>query len=81
MIMSTGTQALSGAIISSARKSGGFVQRLLQRISEGQERKARAMVREYLATQSDEHLASLGYGEAEIKSIRSQATGNGPSWL
>ena len=39
------------------------------------------MVREYLATQSDEHLASLGYSAAEIKSIRSQATGNGPSWL
>ena len=57
------------------------MQRLLQRISEGQERKARAMVRQYLATQSDEHLTALGYGAAEIKSIRSQATGNGPSWL
>ncbi len=79
--MSTGTQALSGAIISGARKSGGFFQRLLQRISEGQERKARAMVREYLATQSDEHLTSLGYTDAEIKSIRSQATGKGPGWL
>ncbi|MET0195291.1 MAG: hypothetical protein ABW200_18165 [Hyphomicrobiaceae bacterium] len=79
--MSTGTQALSGAIISGALKSGGFLQRLLQRISEGQARKAHVMVREYLATQSDEHLASLGYSAAEIKSIRSQATGNGPSWL
>ena len=79
--MSTGTQALSGAIISGALKSGGFLQRLLQRISEGQARKAHVMVREYLATQSDEHLASLGYSAAEIKSIRSQATGNGLSWL
>ena len=39
------------------------------------------MVREYLATQSDEHLTSLGYSAAEIKSIRSQATGQGPAWL
>ena len=76
--MSTGTQALKGAVIGGARKSGGFLQRLLQRISEGQER---TMVRQYLATQSDEHLTALGYGAAEIKSIRSQATGNGPSWL
>jgi hypothetical protein len=81
MIMSTGTQALSGAVVSSARKSEGFFQRLLARIAEGQERKARGMVREYLATQSDEHLAALGYSESEIKTIRSQATGYGPSWL
>jgi len=81
MIMSTGTQALKGAVIGGARKSGGFLQRLLQRISEGQERKARIMVRQYLATQSDERLIALGYGAAEIESIRSQATGNGPSWL
>jgi hypothetical protein len=80
MIMSTGTQALSGAVVV-ARKSEGFFRRLLQRISEGQERKARAMVREYLATQSDEHLMSLGYSAADIKSIRSQATGQGPAWL
>jgi hypothetical protein len=81
MIMSTGSQALSGAVISGARKSGGFFQHLLRRISEGQERKARVLVREYLATHSDEHLTALGYGAAEIKSIRSQATGNGPIWL
>lgn len=79
--MSTGTQALSGAVVGGIRKSDGFFQRLLARIAEGQERKARAMVREYLATQSDEHLMSLGYSAAEIKSIRSQATGQGPAWL
>jgi hypothetical protein len=81
MIMSTGTQALSGAVVGSTRKSGGFLHRLVQRISEGQERKARVMVREYLASQSDEHLMSLGYSATDIKSIRSQATGSGPSWL
>jgi hypothetical protein len=80
MIMSTGTQALSGAVVG-AHKSEGFFQRLLARITQGQERKARAMVREYLAAQSDEHLMSLGYNTADIKSIRSQATGHGPAWL
>lgn len=79
--MSTGTQALSGAVVGGTRKSEGFFHRMLTRITEGQERKARAMVREYLATQSDEHLTELGYSTADIKSIRSQATGNGPSWL
>jgi hypothetical protein len=81
MIMSTGTQALSGAVTGGARKSEGFFHRVLTRIVEGQERKARTMVREYLATQTDEHLTSLGYSAAEIKTIRSQSTGNGPSWL
>jgi hypothetical protein len=81
MIMSTGTQTVSGVVAGSVRKPDGFVERLLRRIIEGQERKARAMVREYLATQSDEHLTKLGYSTAEIKSIRSQARGNGPSWL
>jgi hypothetical protein len=81
MIMSTGTQTLSGAVVGGARKSEGFFQRVLTRIVEGQERKARGIIREYLATQSDEHLTELGYSTAEIKSIRSQATGNGPSWL
>lgn len=79
--MSTGTQALSGAVIRSAHTSDGFFRRLLQRISEGQERKARAMVREHLATQTDEYLTSLGYTDVEIQSIRSEATGNGPNWL
>ena len=79
--MSTGTQTLSGAVVAGTRKSEGFFHRMLARITEGQERKARAMVREYLATQSDEHLTALGYGEADIKSIRSRATGYGPSWL
>jgi hypothetical protein len=81
MIMSTGTQALSGAVVGGTRKSEGFFHRVLTRIVEGQERKARAMVHEYLATQTDEHLMSLGYSAADIKTIRSQATGNGPSWL
>ena len=79
--MSTGTQALSGAVTGGTHKSEGFFHRIVTRIVEGQQRKAHAMVREYLATQSDEHLASLGYSAAEIKTIRNQATGNGPAWL
>ena len=44
-----------------------------------QERKARAMVREYLATPERRASGrSLGYGAAEIKSIRSQATAAAP---
>ena len=79
--MSTGTQALSGAVVGGARKSDGFLRRMLARIVEGQERRARTMVREYLASRSDEQLMSLGYGAEDIKSIRSQAAGNAPSWL
>ena len=78
--MSTGTQALSGGVITGGSRSEGFFHRMLARIAAGQERKARAMVLEYLATQSDEHLTELGYSTAEIKSIRSKATGNGPGW-
>jgi hypothetical protein len=81
MIMSTGTQALRGAVTGGASKSEGFFQRVVTRIVEGQERKARIMIREYLATQTDEHLLSLGYSAAEIATIRSRATGTGPSWL
>lgn len=70
--MSTSMQALSGAdtIVRIAPKSGGFFQRLMRRVVEAQERKARAMVNGFLATQSDERLADLGYTPAEIKSIR-----------
>ena len=71
--MSTGTHALSGsdAIVGVASKSGGFFQRLMRRITEAQERKARSMVAGFLASQGDERLAALGYGPAEIKAIRS----------
>ena len=53
--MSTGTQALGGAeaIVDIAPKSSGFFQRVMRRIVEAQERKARAMVNGYLASQSD----------------------------
>ena len=73
--MSTGTQALSGAdaIVGIAAKSGGFFQRVMRRIVEAQERKARTMVNGFLASQSDERLADLGYDVAEIKSIRRTA--------
>jgi hypothetical protein len=75
MIMSTGTQALGGAeaIVDIAPKSSGFFQRVMRRIVEAQERKARAMVNGYLASQSDERLADLGYDAAEIQSIRRTA--------
>jgi hypothetical protein len=75
MIMSTGTPALGrvDAVVRTAPKSGGFFQRVMRRIVEAQERKARAMVNGFLASQSDERLADLGYDAAEIKSIRRTA--------
>ena len=75
--MSTGTQALSGAdaIVRIAPKSSGFFQRLMRRVVEAQERKARAMVNGFLASQSDERLTELGYAPAEIESIRRSPVG------
>lgn len=69
------TQVLSGAdaIVGVAPKSGGLFQQMMRRIVEAQERKARAMVNGFLASQSDERLADLGYDVAEIKSIRRTA--------
>ena len=78
--MSTGTQALGGAVVDIAPKSGGFFQRVMRRIVEAQERRARAMVNGYLASQSDERLADLGYGAAEIQSIR-RAAAAPMAWL
>jgi hypothetical protein len=75
MIMSTGTQALGrvDAIVRTAPKSNGFFQRVMRRIAEAQERKARALVNGFLASQSDERLVDLGYDAAEIKAIRRKA--------
>ena len=80
--MSTGTQVLSGAdaLVGVAPKSGGFFQRLMHRVIEAQERKARTMVAGFLASQSDERLASLGYSTTEIQSIRRSVVGP-VAWL
>ena len=81
--MSTGTHTMSGAdaIVGAGSKAAGFFQRLLQRMIEGQERKAAAMVSHYLSGLSDQHLADLGYGPVAIKALRKPGNGSGAAWL
>jgi hypothetical protein len=70
------------AIVGAGTKTAGFFQRLLQRMIEGQERKATAMVRHYLSGLSDQHLADLGYGPVAIKALRKHASSSpGAAWL
>lgn len=72
--MSIGTRALSGAPITRESMSPGIFRRAYDRLVEAQERKAVALVSQYLAALSDEHLANLGYGPAEIKAIRERGS-------
>jgi hypothetical protein len=81
MIMSTRALGRGVDAIDAGTNWSGIFQRIWRGMVAGQERKANAIVRQYLASLSDAHLADLGYGPAEIKAIRAHDNGLGTPWL
>jgi hypothetical protein len=79
-IMSTQALGRGVSTIDAGTKPGIF-HRIMQSIVAGQQRKANAIVRQYLASLSDAQLTDLGYGPVEIKAIRTADTGFGTPWL